>query len=238
MIRPALRWRAVVGLLGAAALAWLASCASTPVGETVAPPKLIVGDHWRYRITDNLARGALSQLDAEVIGVTGHTAQIRFDLEGPYGRSQWVDEMDGEGGLLAGSLWREPPRPFNPPVRLLAFPLDQDKTWRQVIDTLRRDTGLPDQILIYGRVEGRDATRVPAGEFNAVYVYRVVQLDDAEAWRTRTARRDIVWYAPEVKAPAREAREASYTENDGRDSATVRTESTVWELESFRAGRS
>lgn len=234
--RPAFRWRA--GLLAACALSVLASCASAPVGEPVAAPRLAVGDHWRYRITDNLARGAVSQLDVEVTGVSGQAAQIRFDLDDPYGHVQWVDSVDGEGGLLAGSLWREPPRAFNPPARLLDFPLAQDKTWRQVIDTMRRDTGLKDQILIYGRVEGRDATSVPAGGFNAVYVYRIIQLDDAEAWRSRTARRDIVWYAPEVKGPVREAREASYTEKGGQDPATVRTESTIWELESFSPGRS
>jgi hypothetical protein len=78
---------------------------------------------------------------------------------------------------------------------------------------------------------------VPAGAFDAVYVYRVLQLDDEEFWRTRTTRRDAVWYAPEVKAPVREAREAEYTEKGGPDFATVRTESTVIELVSFRPGR-
>jgi hypothetical protein len=107
-----------------------------------------------------------------------------------------------------------------------------------VIDTLRKDTELNDQILIYGKVDGRNATTVPAGGYDAVYVYRIVQLDDEEFWRTRTTLRDAVWYAPEVKAPVREAREAEYTEKGGGpDMTTIRTESTVLELVSFRPGK-
>jgi len=179
----------------------------------------------------------VSQLDAEVIAVAGGSARIRLDYTDTSGRTEWIDEVDGKGGLSSGALWREPPRPFNPPAQLLAFPLAQGKTWRQVIDTLRKDTELKDQILIYGKVDGRNATTVPAGGYDAVHVYRIVQLDDEEFWRTRTTRRDAVWYAPEVKAPVREAREAEYTEkSSGPDMTTIRTESTVLELVSFRPG--
>jgi hypothetical protein len=220
------------------ALAAIPGCASAPVGLPVDAPRLVVGDRWQYRVTDNLRRGIVSQLDAEVIAVAGGSARIRIDYADTSGRTEWIDEVDGQGGLRAGTLWREPPRSFNPPARLLAFPLDQGKTWRQVIDTLRKDTELTDQILIYGKVDGRNATTVPAGGYDAVYVYRIVQLDDEEFWRTRTTRRDAVWYAPEVKAPVREAREAEYTEKGGGpDMTTIRTESTLIELMSFRPGK-
>jgi len=224
----------------AAALAFAAvlfGCASVPSGPPIEAPHLTVGDHWEYRVTDNLRRGRVSQLDAEVVGVSGPSARVRFTVADAYGgRAEWVDDLD-DGALRAGTLWREPPRAFNPPVQLLAFPLTDGKTWRQVIPTFRRDTELPDQILVYGSVDGRRTASVPAGAFDAVYIYRVLQLDDAEFWRTRTTRRDAVWYAPEVKAPVREAREAEYTELGGQDFATVRTESTVAELVSFRPGR-
>jgi len=215
----------------------IAGCASAPVGAPVDAPRLVVGDHWQYRVIDNLRRGLVSQLDAEVIAVAGGSARIRLDYADASGRTEWIDEVDGQGGLRSGTLWREAPRPFNPPVQLLAFPLGDGKTWRQVIDTLHPDTELRDQILIYGKVDGRHATTVPAGGYDAVYVYRVVQLDDEEFWRTRTTRRDAVWYAPEVKAPVREAHEAEYTEKGGGpDMTTIRTESTVLELLSFRPG--
>ncbi len=216
----------------------VAGCASAPVGPPVDAPRLAVGDRWQYQITDNLRRGALSQLDAEVIAVSGGSARIRLGLTDNSGRAEWIDELDGGGRLRIGSLWREPPRPFNPPAQLLAFPLDDGKTWRQSIDTMRADTQLKDQILIYGKIDGRKTISVPAGSFDAVYVYRIVQLDDEEFWRTRTTRRDAIWYAPEVKAPVREARAAEYTEKGGGpDMTTISTESTIIELVSFRPGK-
>ena len=118
----------------------VAGCASAPVGPPVDAPRLAVGDRWQYQITDNLRRGALSQLDAEVIAMSGGSARIRLGLTDNTGRAEWIDELDGGGRLRIGSLWREPPRPFNPPAQLLAFPLDDGKTWRQSIDTMRADT--------------------------------------------------------------------------------------------------
>ncbi len=220
---------------GVGAVLWVVGSTAAPIGVGVTAPQLAVGDHWQYRVTDNLRRGAVSQLDVEVIAVSGRSARIRLVAADANGGGEWIDEVDGEGGLRAGSLYREPSRPFNPPVQLLAFPLAKGKTWRQVVDTLRKDTGLKDQILIYGKVQGPDATTVPAGRFDAVYVYRILQLDDEEFWRSRTSRRDSIWYAPLAKAPVRELREASYTEKDGRN-PPVRTESTLLELVSFQPG--
>jgi len=215
----------------------LAACASAPIGPPVDAPRLAVGDHWQYRVIDNLRRGSVSRLDAEVIAVSGGSARVRLVVTDDNGRAEWVDEIEGGGALRAGTLWRESPRPFNPPVQLLAFPLDDGKTWRQSIDTLHPDTQLKDQILVYGKVGGRKSTSVPAGAFDTVYVYRIVQLDDDEFWRTRTTRRDAVWYAPEVKAPVREARVAEYTEKGGGpDMSIITTENTIAELVSFKPG--
>jgi len=234
MIRLMPRVRGGAPAFGLCALLWFSGGAAA-IGEGVAAPQLAVGDHWQYRVTDNLRRGALSQLDAEVIAVTGGIARIRFSHADASGRTEWIDEVDAAGGLVSGSLNHEASRPFNPPAQLLAFPLDKRKTWRQTINTVRADTGLKDQILIYGRVDGPAATTVPAGRFDAIYIFRTLQLDDAEFWRTRTMRRDAIWYAPAAKAAVRETREAQYTENDAR-SPPVRTESTLLELLSFQPG--
>lgn len=222
-------------ILGSA-LVLAAACTSAPVGPPVEAPRLVVGDHWQYRVVDQLRRGAVSRLDVEVISAAADTARLRVDYDDGATRGEWVDEVDARGGLRAGILWREPPRQFDPPAQMLAFPLEQGKTWRQTIETFRKDIELKDQIQIYGQVGERRMTAATAGGYDAVYVYRIVRLDDAEFWRTRTTRRDAIWYAAEVKAPVREAREAEYTEIGGQDVATVRTESTVRELVSFRPG--
>jgi hypothetical protein len=225
----------IAALFGTTALFWLAASAAAPITASVSAPQLAVGDHWQYQITDNLRRGAQSQLDVEVVSIAGGTARIHLQRTDAGGRTEWIDEVDGQGGLTSGSLNREPARAFDPPAQLLAFPLDKGKTWRQTINTLRKDTGIKDQILIYGRVNGPATVSVPAGRFDAIAVYRAVQLDDAEFWRSRTARTDSIWYAPAVKAPVREKREALYNQRD-RSQPQVRTESTVLELVSFQPG--
>lgn len=234
MIFRTLGAKRLASLFGISAL-YCAVSAAAPTGAGASAPQFAVGDHWQYRITDNLRRGALSQLDVEVISVAGRTARIRVQRTEAGGRTEWIDEVDREGGLTSGSLNHEPARPFDPPAKLLSFPLDKGKTWRQTINTLRKDTGVKDQILIYGKVNGPATVSVPAGRFDAIAVYRTVQLDDAEFWRSRTSRTDSIWYAPAVKAPVREKREAQYNQTD-RGQPQVRTESTLLELVSFRPG--
>src|SRR5437870_6027681 len=238
-MRPSSFYRHCISAACVFALVSMAGCASAPVGAPIEAPRFVVGDRWQYRVTDNLRRGVVSQLDAEVIAIAASdgSARIRLGYDDLNGRFEWVDEIDKQGRLRSGMLWHEGQRPFNPPVELIAFPLDQGKTWRQVIDTLHPDTELRDQVLIYGKVDGRNATTVPAGSYDAVYIYRIVQLDDEEIWRTRTTLREAVWYAPEVKAPVREVRAAEYTEKgSGPDMTIISTESTVLELVSFRPG--
>ena len=221
-----------------AALVLCACAAHPPLVENVAAPRFVVGDHWEYRITDSLRRGATTRLDVQVVAINAGVATMRLVSVDSYGRSEQTEEIDSDGGLRVGALRNDEVRRFSPSLKLLDFPIGQRSSWRQVIDTLRRDTQLKDQILVYGKVQGRAPVTVPAGSYDAVAIYRIVQLDDAEFWRTRTMRRDQVRYAPEVKGVVREVRDAEYFElHGGPDSATIRTEYTTTELVSFTPGK-
>src|SRR5712692_1164812 len=45
-------------LFAALAAVVLCACAARqPLGDSVAPPRFVVGDHWEYSITDGLRRG-------------------------------------------------------------------------------------------------------------------------------------------------------------------------------------
>jgi len=224
----------VVALL--TTLMLVAACATAPVGAPVETPRFAVGDHWQYRVIDHLRRGAVSRLDAEIVALAGDVATLRVvQVDGDM-RSEWTDELDANGGLRAGRLGRTAPRQFAPAAALLAFPLEQGKSWRQTVPTFRPDLELPDEILIYGDVQGRAPVAVPAGSFNAVQIYRVLQLDDAEFWRSRTTRRDRLWYAAEVRGVVREVRYAEYVQHGDRTAPTIYTEATTTELVSFRPG--
>jgi len=225
------RLGALVGTLGL-----LAGCATVPAGPPVPAPTLIVGDHWVYRITDNLRMGLVTMLDAEVVSVANGTATLRLVYNNLYGRSEGTEEVDANGGLVVGALKEAPARRFPKPIEMYSFPLQRGETWRQIVDTISPETQLPAQILVWATVQGPSVTTEPAGTFETVYLYRILQLDDEEFWRTRTTRNDSVWYSPAVKAPLRELRDAYYIWRDGGVSPVVRTENTTRELISFTPG--
>ena len=147
-------------------------------GPNVAPPRFAVGDHWEYRITDSLRRGAISRLDAQVVGMNAGVTTIRLVYVDSYGQSERTEEIDANGELRAGSLANEAARPFSPPLKLIDFPIGQHSSWQQTIDTFRSDLQFKDQIRIYGQLQGRAPVTVPAGTYDAVAIYRIMELDD------------------------------------------------------------
>jgi hypothetical protein len=222
-----------------AAMLVLCACASPqPVGENVPPPRFAVGDHWEYRVIDGLRRDAVGQLDMRVIAINAGVATMRLVYVNEYGSTEKTEQIDADGRLGAGSFRNGPYRQFSPALNLFDFPIGQRGSWRQIVDTFRTDTQLKDSIQIYGDVQGRVPVTVPAGTYDAVAIYRIVQLDDDEFWRSKTTRRDTVRYAPEVKGIVSEIRDAQYVETgSGPDFATIRTEHTTTELVSFTPGK-
>ena len=226
------RWQAALAVIG------LVACQSatiTPSFPPVTAPKLVLGDQWQYKITDNLRLGLVTMLDADVVSINSGTATLRLTYSNQYGRSEVTEEVDANGGLIVGALKGEETRHFQTPIKLYDFPLEQGKTWRQVVDTISPDTQLKAQILVYGTVQGQTVVTVPAGAFNATYVYRILQLDDEQYWRTRTTREDSVWFDPGMKTAVRELRNAYYVQNGGPGNL-IRTENTTRELISFQPG--
>jgi hypothetical protein len=228
LMHTMLRSLALSTLAALAALALCACATRQPLGENVAAPRFVVGDHWEYLVTDGLRRGATTRLDVQVVAVNSGVATMRLVSVDSYGRSEQMEEIDADGGLRVGALRNAETRRFSPSLKLLDFPIGQRSTWRQAVDTFRSDTQLNDQILVYGQLQGRSPVTVPAGSYNAVAIYRILQLDDKQFWRTRTTRRYAVRYAPEVKGVVREVRDAEYVElHGGPDMATIRTEHTT-----------
>jgi hypothetical protein len=221
-----------------AALALGACATPQPLVESVAPPRFVVGDHWEYLITDGLRRGATTRLDVQVVGVNAGVATMRLVFVDSYGRNEQTEEIDADGGLRVGALGNEAVRLFSPSLKLLDFPIGHRSTWRQAIETFRSDLQFKDQIRIYGQVQGRAPVTVPAGSYDTVAIYRIVNFDDGQFWRSPTTRRDQVRYAPEVKGVVREVHDAEYVElHSGPDMAAIRTEYTTTELVSFTPGK-
>src|SRR5207244_11270212 len=90
-------------LLGIAAL--LAGCAAnTPLVGSVDAPHFAVGDHWQYRITDNLRRGVQTRLDVDVMAVGPNVARLRLVYTNGEGRSERAEEVHAGGGPRAAGV--------------------------------------------------------------------------------------------------------------------------------------
>jgi hypothetical protein len=232
------RIAALAWWLAALAVIGLAACQSATIVPSFPPvtaPKLAVGDQWLYKVTDELRMGLVTMLVVDVVSINAGVAKLRLTYSDQYGRSEATEEIDANGGMIVGALKNQETRRFQTPVKLYDFPLEQGKTWRQVVDTISPDTQLKAQILVYGAVQGQTVVTVPAGTFNATYIYRILQLDDEQFWRTRTTREDSVWFVPEMKTAVRELRNAYYVQNGGPGNL-VHTERTTRELISFQPG--
>jgi hypothetical protein len=227
------RWLVPFAALG------LVACQSatiTPSFPPIPAPKFAIGDRWEYRITDNLRLGLVTILDANVVSINNGTATVQLVYNNQNGRSETTEEIDANGGMIVGALKGQETRHFQTPIRLFDFPLEQRKTWRQTVATISPDTQLPAQILVFGTIQGETVVNVPAGAFNATFVYRIIQLDDEQFWRTRTTREDSVWFSPDMKVPVRELRNAYFTQSGVGIGNFVRTENTTRELVFFQPG--
>src|ERR1700719_1671502 len=156
-----------------AAVVLCACAARPPLGENVPPPHFVVGDRWEYRITDGLRRGATTRLDEQVVAMNAGVATMHLAFVDSYGRSQQTEEIDADGGLRAGALRNNEVRRFSPSLKLLSLPIGRRGSWRQVVDTFRRDTQLKDNIGKYGEVPDRASVTVGAGTYEVLAIYRL-----------------------------------------------------------------
>src|ERR1700751_2612818 len=130
-----LSWLFVLGALagcggGAGGQGGITTALGASVGPPVPAPTLAVGDHWQYRITDNLRRGTVTMLDAQVVSLANGVATLRLVYSDQPGYGETTEEIDANGALLVGALKPEPARRFPTPIELYDFPLQAGTSWR------------------------------------------------------------------------------------------------------------
>jgi hypothetical protein len=214
--------------VAAAALA-CAACATVPVGTplesnaTAAAPGVTPGDTWTYRVRD---------------GFTGLERGTRiFRVTGAGGER--INVTVSEGGLdedhVYDSGWNWLQRPgtnlpfmftYSPAYQAFAFPLTPGKTWRERLVATSVKDGRRFPVSVDGSVLGWEKVRVPAGEFDAIRVRRIVYFDYFEMMvRGQAQTIEHEWYAPAVKQIVRRETSGMYLSYmySQRESPFVRT---------------
>lgn len=201
-------------LLAAVASLLLGACA-TPLPQT--PPSGVsgtvssvapkAGSTFRYAVSDGFTRLPRGTVEYRVTDVLSDSMTV--DVKG----------YDGERTETYTHGWNWLVRPatnmqafvYKPAYEALPYPMAAGKTWRHTGTATDPATGRTFPVRIDGEVLGWEKVRVPAGEFDALKLRRVVYLDYYEqgvrgqSWIIETD-----WYAPSIGQVARRETTSRY----------------------------
>lgn len=93
------------------------------------------------------------------------------------------------------------------------FPLDPGKSWSiRVNATVPGVTNPKRSVRVDGSVIGTERIRVPAGEFDAIKVSRVVYAGDTDLLKQETRVLETDWYVPALGRPVRTERKSDWVD--------------------------
>lgn len=202
-------------LLAAAAAAACAACAGTPAGTplqsnaSAAAPVVAVGDHWTYRVRDGFTGLARGSQHYRVTEAGNGRIRVAVSREGAGGDE--VQIYDREWNWLKHPATNLQSFDYSPAYPAFDFPLAPGKTWRARLTATDPVDGRRFPLTVDGAVLGWERIKVPAGEFEALKIKRVVFLDYLQfAVRGRSEIVEYEWYAPAVKQSVRREASAMY----------------------------
>jgi len=180
------------------ALLLVAGCASLPqtppagMPAQVAAPAIQMGDEWKYSLHDGYTKLPGGMLEYRVTAVEGDAVTVQLRQEGRESTQRYTRDWN----------WRERPMTnlqnfrFEPAYPALPFPLAAGKTWQAYVKATDPATGRVNRVRIDGKVLGWERVKVPAGEFDALVVQRVVYAGNHDHFLSEEKITEIDWYAP------------------------------------------
>jgi hypothetical protein len=179
----------------------VAGCASplpqTPpagVPAQVTAPATRAGDAWSYSLHDGYTKIARGTLNYRVTAVGADGITVTVDHDGRQSTERYTPDWN----------WRERPMTnlqafrYDPAYAALPFPLEAGKTWSTRVKATDPASGRVNNVRIDGKVVGWERVRVPAGEFDALKIQRIVYAGNAEHFLSEEKITEVDWYAPKV----------------------------------------
>lgn len=227
------------------ALLFLAGCA-TPLPQTppagipasVAAPPVRVGDNWTYQLHDGYTRISKGTYRYTVTAIEPRRMSVQVTHDGePAGTQMFTRDWN----------WLEKPMTnlqnfrYSPPYAVLPFPLEAGKTWQAYVQATDPATGKTNRVRIDGDVLGWERVKVPAGEFDALKVRRLVYAGNADYDRGEEHIVEFDWYAPGLGQTVKQVTSSRYRDkrqgcDDGYCDDWVRNDWNVIELVRFERG--
>jgi hypothetical protein len=205
----------------------------------VTAPDIRAGDDWKYSLHDGYTKLPRGALEYRVNSVRGDRISVQLLQDGRESTQIYTRDWN----------WRERPMTnlqnfrYEPAYAALPFPLEAGKSWQSYVKATDPATGQSHRVRIDGKVLGWERVKVPAGEFDAIVVRRIVYAGNADDFRSEEHISEFDWYAPKLGGIVKhESNSAYFDKRLGCDeqacSAWVRNDWNVVELTSHRqAGR-
>ena len=226
------------------ALLLAAGCAA-PLPQTppagmpaqIAAPEIRVGDDWKYSLHDGYTKLPRGTLEYRVSAVQGDTVTVQLQHEGRESTERYTRDWN----------WRERPMTnlqnfrYDPAYPALPFPLEAGKTWQSYVKATDPATGRVNRVRIDGTVLGWERVKVPAGEFDAIKVRRVVYAGNGEFFHGEENIAEYDWYAPKLGQIVKHVSSSSHRDksrscfDEGTDCNVIRGDWNVVELVSRSA---
>lgn len=160
----------------------------------VTAPEIRVGDDWRYAFHDGYTKLPRGTLEYRVSAVQGDSVTVQVRHEGRESTELYTREWN----------WRERPMTnlqnfrYQPAYPALPFPLEAGKTWQAYVNATDPATGRVNRVRVDGTVLGWERVKVPAGEFDALKVRRLVYAGNYDHFRSQEYISEFDWYAPKL----------------------------------------
>jgi hypothetical protein len=194
-----------------------ASCASQHA--RVDTPAARAGDRWTYQESNAYNGIPTGKVDYRVLAGEGDALTLEVAHDKSKSRvTHTYPPRWSEFELVDG--------------RRFVFPLGTREGAAVIARSVETQESVP--IKIYERVSGPEKVRVPAGEFDAVKIFRNIYVDDADWYKSQTSVRQSEWYAPSLAAAIKRESQASYRDlRRGRHDVLIEGDWTRWELVSY-----
>ncbi len=160
-------------------------------------PGYAAGDTWSYSGVNGYNQLPLGSYTQTVAAAA--SGAIRVEVRSADGRLIDTAALAAPGLLASGMLNARTIGRLEPALQLLPFPLEEGKRWRQNVVRFDPVSQQKRSVSIYGKVEGWENVKVPAGEFRALKIVREMFLGDHDAFRGQTKLTEHEWYVPELK---------------------------------------
>ncbi len=191
----------------------LAGCA-TPLPQhppggvpaRVTAPDIRVGDNWAYAFHDGYTKLSKGTLVYRVSAVQGDTVSV----EVMHGERLTNERYTRDWNWLERPMTNLQNFRYSPAYAALPFPLEAGKSWRAYVQATDPATGRVNRVRIDGKVLGWERVKVPAGEFDALRIRRLVYAGNFGHFRSEEQIVEFDWYAPRLGRVVRQESSSLY----------------------------